>query len=70
MTSSKSPADKAVPVVRAGKPLSLETVNRIIARVRRARDRDNLGNYGGGALKIAHPAKVRGGTARKPPKSD
>jgi hypothetical protein len=69
MTSGKPTADKAVPVFGAGKPLSLETVNRTIARVRRARDRDTLGNYGS-ALGIAQPSKSQRRTVTKPPKSD
>jgi hypothetical protein len=41
--TSKLKADKSVPVLRTGKPLSTETVNRAIAHARRERDSENLG---------------------------
>ena len=67
--TSKRTGDKAVPVFGAGKPVSLETVNRTIARVRRERDRDNLGSYSN-APDIPRPAKSRRGTVRRPPRGD
>jgi hypothetical protein len=67
--TGKLRTDKAVPAFRRGKPLTAEAVNRTIARVRRERDCDNLGSYGG-APKIAHPAKGLRGTIRKPPRND
>jgi hypothetical protein len=43
--TSRLRAKKTVPLVRMGKPLSAETVKRAIARVRRERDRENLGKH-------------------------
>jgi hypothetical protein len=43
--TSKLRVDKGVSAVRTGKPLSTQEVNRTIARVRRERDRDNLGGH-------------------------
>ena len=45
--TSKLKVDRGVTVVRTGKPLSTATVNRMIARVRRERDRDNLDGHDG-----------------------
>jgi len=44
-------------VFRAGEPLSTATVNRAVARLRRERDRDNLGGY---VRKVSKSAKRPG----------
>ena len=56
----KPRVDKGISVFRAGEPLSTETVNRTITRVRRERDRDNMGGY---VRKVSKNAKRLG--ARK-----
>lgn len=45
LMTSRLEAKNTVPLVRTGNPFTAETVNRTIARVRRERDRDNLGGH-------------------------
>jgi hypothetical protein len=54
---SKLRADKGISMFRAGEPLSTATVNRAVARLRRERDRDNLGGY---VRKVSKSAKRPG----------